>query len=203
MEGYAKINPAVWVEENSQGPISAVDSLVLDIDGVILDVSSSFRVAISKTTQYFFENVLGWQVKGGLITPAETEFFKTAGGFNNDWELTYAVCLYYLVRGWKGEGGSKGRPSLAKTAGGLESFTRSLGRAGGGLGVAEEVALQGLSAEAREAVSSLWDKDQIKHIFQEYYGGRSHCRALYGFDPSRIEGPGLVESEQVIVASEL
>lgn len=53
--------------------------IVFDLDGVLIDVSRSYRRAIAATVRH-----LG----GGEATAAEIQALKDQGGFNNDWDLT-------------------------------------------------------------------------------------------------------------------
>ena len=61
-----------------------VGAVVLDIDGVLVDVENSYRRAIIETIDHIY---------GETIDNTEIQQFKNAGGFNNDWELTDAVGL--------------------------------------------------------------------------------------------------------------
>jgi len=74
-----------------------IDLLIFDMDGVLVDVSRSYRQAIQQTVQIYFETCLGLK-KGlrNLITKEDIALFKSTGGFNNDWELTSALILYLL-----------------------------------------------------------------------------------------------------------
>jgi HAD superfamily phosphatase len=55
---------------------------LLDMDGVLVDVSGSFRIAIIETSRDL----------GGLeISPADVQAYKDRGGFNNDWVLTHTI----------------------------------------------------------------------------------------------------------------
>src|SRR4030042_5694897 len=74
-----------------------IDLLIFDMDGVLVDVSRSYRQAIQRTVQIYFETCLGLE-KGRrhLITKEDISLFKSTGGFNNDWELTSALILYLL-----------------------------------------------------------------------------------------------------------
>ena len=74
-----------------------IDLLIFDMDGVLVDVSRSYRQAIQQTVQIYFETCLGLK-KGrrNLITKEDISLLKSTGGFNNDWELTSALILYLL-----------------------------------------------------------------------------------------------------------
>lgn len=59
-----------------------MDTLVFDLDGVLVDVSASFRACIGRTLE-----ALG----GRPAADAEIVSLKLAGGFNNDWDVTRAL----------------------------------------------------------------------------------------------------------------
>ena len=74
-----------------------IDLLIFDMDGVLVDVSRSYRQAIQQTVQIYFETCLGLKKsRRSLITKEDISLFKSIGGFNNDWELTSALILYLL-----------------------------------------------------------------------------------------------------------
>ena len=56
--------------------------ILFDMDGVLVDVSRSYRRAILDTVSHFV---------GSTIEPALVQQFKNRGGFNDDWELTRAM----------------------------------------------------------------------------------------------------------------
>ncbi|MFA6065353.1 MAG: TIGR01548 family HAD-type hydrolase [archaeon] len=85
-------------------------SVIFDIDGVLVDVSQSYRQAIQKTVEDF---------TGFYPTPEEIQKYKERGGLNNDWDLSEAIILdkgkkvpkqeiidkfqeYYLGKNWDG-----------------------------------------------------------------------------------------------------
>ncbi|MGH9393916.1 MAG: HAD family hydrolase [Terriglobales bacterium] len=56
-----------------------VGVMVFDLDGVLVDVRASFRVAIERTVA-----ALG----GGAVRTREIQTLKNAGGYNNEWDVT-------------------------------------------------------------------------------------------------------------------
>jgi HAD superfamily phosphatase len=56
--------------------------LVFDMDGVLVDVSDSYRETIARTVAHF---------TGAAIARAQIQEFKNQGGFNDDWELTHHI----------------------------------------------------------------------------------------------------------------
>ncbi|MBI2647042.1 histidinol-phosphate transaminase [Candidatus Woesearchaeota archaeon] len=56
--------------------------LIFDIDGVLVDVSKSYRIAIKQTAEYFM---------GEKVSLEKIQSFKNKGGYNNDWSITQAI----------------------------------------------------------------------------------------------------------------
>lgn len=56
--------------------------LVFDMDGVLVNVSDSYREAIVQTVKHF----TGKEVSRALI-----QEYKNAGGYNNDWKLSHKI----------------------------------------------------------------------------------------------------------------
>lgn len=75
------------------------DALIFDMDGVLIDVSNSYRETIRQTVRLYLSHGLGLKV--GRIAPVTQDvisLFKSAGGFNNDWDLTSALLLCLISR---------------------------------------------------------------------------------------------------------
>lgn len=58
-----------------------VQALLLDMDGVMAEVSQSYRQAIASTAQVY----------GAVVTQDDIEKEKLAGNANNDWQLTHRL----------------------------------------------------------------------------------------------------------------
>ena len=83
--------------------------IVFDMDGVLVEVSESYREAIRETVQHF---------TGKLISHDLIQDFKNAGGWNNDWllsnrlikdlgkQVAYADVVSYFNRVFLGENGN-------------------------------------------------------------------------------------------------
>jgi len=71
-----------------------MDLLIFDMDGVLIDVSRSYRKTIQQTIHIYLKHVLGLQADP--VSNEEIGLFKSTGGFNNDWDLTTGFLLYLL-----------------------------------------------------------------------------------------------------------
>ncbi len=153
-----------------------MDAVVLDVDGVLVDVADSYRRAIVESVEYVY---------GEEIPKAAVQWFKDAGGFNNDWKVTDAAALYVLAAG---EG-----MELS-----LEEFTDEIAKRGGGLDAAEAVVDAALPDDAAERVSEEWRPDRLRQVFQTFYLGSERYAELEGGEPA-FESTGFIEDEPLIV----
>ncbi|MFB6310385.1 MAG: TIGR01548 family HAD-type hydrolase, partial [Salinirussus sp.] len=147
-----------------------VDAVVLDVDGVLVDVADSYRRAIVETVERLY---------GDTIEHAHIQEFKDAGGFNNDWELTDAAALYILAQ----------REGLTLP---VSEFTDAIHGMGGGLEAAKAIVAEELTPASRERVFSTWDRERIRDVFQQLYLGPELYRDLEG------EAPDLWESGDIV-----
>ncbi len=121
----------IILNKNILDRLSQVDTIVFDIDGVLIDMRESFRKAICQTVQFYFKKILHFQGCKNLIHPEEIEYFKMAGGFNNDWDLTSAVILFYLMKAR--ENNLKDIDELKSREPDIKTFTTEMLSLGGGL----------------------------------------------------------------------
>jgi HAD superfamily phosphatase len=154
------------------------NTVVFDVDGVLIDVADSYRRAVVESVE---------RVHGGTLDREDLQLFKDAGGFNNDWTLTYAVALYVLAY----------REGLGRS---VETFTETVAASGGGLEAAEAVVADLLDPDARERVYDEWDRDRLRAVFQQLYLGDDRYRDLEGGEPPlATEQRGFIEDEPVLL----
>ncbi|MCS7315373.1 MAG: HAD hydrolase-like protein [Bryobacterales bacterium] len=139
------------------GPVPEV--LVFDMDGVLVDVSRSYREAIRRTVERF---------TGRLPSHDEIQALKNRGGMNNDWDLSFA-----LIRQ------SGAAPSYEEV---VEEFQRIFwGRDGDGLILEERWIpqpglLERLAARRRLAIFTGRLRQEAEHTLRRFAQG-------IGFDP--------------------
>jgi HAD superfamily hydrolase (TIGR01548 family) len=152
-----------------------VDALVVDIDGVLVDVADSYRKAIRESID---------RVYGETIDRDAIQSFKAAGGFNNDWALTDAAALFVLAR----------RAGLVLD---LEAFTDRVAAGGGGVEAARRV-VETADGVATERVFEAWDPERLRAVFQALYLGATLYRELEGGDPP-VAATGYIHDEPTLV----
>ncbi len=66
----------------------AEELIVFDMDGVLVDVSESYRETIVRTVEHF---------SGVTVTRAQIQDYKNQGGFNDDWKLSHHIIAEHGV----------------------------------------------------------------------------------------------------------
>jgi HAD superfamily hydrolase (TIGR01548 family) len=196
-----------------------MDLLIFDMDGVLIDVSRSYRETIQRTVHIYLETCLGFERgKRRIVTKEDISLFKSVGGFNNDWDLTSGLLLYLLsISGFSPSSKRKHFSSiekvilyLKKTSSKfcpkkasrfkkkrLSRFLEKVRVLGGGL--------QGI----RRALGDSWDgwvygsgdldqENLVKRIFQEVYLGRQFS-SYYHLQPLFYRGQGLYLHERLLI----
>ncbi|ERH14050.1 MAG: hypothetical protein J07HB67_00012, partial [halophilic archaeon J07HB67] len=152
------------------------DTVVLDVDGVLVDVADSYRRAVVETVRR----------RHGVEPPREAiQPLKNAGGFNNDWLVTDALTLYTLTR----QTGYDADPA---------AFGAAVADAGGGLDGVDATLTAALGDDYPD-VRDQWDPDGVRATFQALYLGAALYREIEGGDPP-VETDGLIHDEPVIVS---
>jgi len=202
----------------NRSPFS-LDLLIFDMDGVLIDVSKSYRETIRQTVLIYLRMCLGFETwTRGLISKEEIALFKSAGGFNNDWDLTSGLLLYLLsfsgipplpkrkkfnsilktLQYLKTKSSSLyPRPTIRLNRKHLSAFLEKVKSSGGGL--------KGI----RRTLTGSWngwicrsgdlDKENlVKRIFQEVYLGKQFT-SFYHLQPLFYQGKGLYLQERLLV----
>ncbi len=196
-----------------------MDILIFDMDGVLIDVSKSYRETIQRTVHLYLETCLGFERgKRRWVTEEDISLFKSAGGFNNDWDLTSGLLLYVLsISGVPSRSKRKHFFSVEKVTlylrkkssklrikkvsrfkkKDLSLFLDKVGVLGGGL--------RGIS----RALGASWDgwvygsgdldrENVVKRIFQEVYLGRQFT-SYYHLQPLFYREQGLYLHEKLLI----
>jgi len=197
----------------------AVNVLIFDMDGVLIDVSRSYRETIRRTVQIYLESCLGFAIgKGSPISREDISLFKSIGGFNNDWDLTSGFLLYLLS--------ISGIPPIKKkrrfssieevllylkerSAKFLQDKTSLLQKKHFSRFIKEATSFGGGLKGVRHALVGSWDgwvygsgdldkENLVKRIFQEVYLG-SYFTSYYHLRPIFYRGKGLYLHEKLLI----
>ncbi|MBC7224343.1 MAG: HAD hydrolase-like protein [Anaerolineae bacterium] len=194
--------------------------LVFDMDGVLVDVRSSYREAARRTAQGYLEWLLGWPPGSWhSITLEDVAALKLASGFNNDWALTTALIALHLAHlpplpPLAGQPGPTARELLRALAGvgsgtvaqdhrhrarpDVRAFAEKVSAAGGGLQGVDHVLGNYPNRAYLFAEGDLRRTNLVQRLFQECYLGRDLFVRTYGEEPLWHDGEGLIARERLI-----
>jgi len=85
----------IFIDNSILDSITKTDGLVFDCDGVLIDITKSYDLTITKTAKYVLKKIFG--IENPLeINSQIISGFKATGGFNDEVDLTYAsiISLY-------------------------------------------------------------------------------------------------------------
>ncbi len=92
---YQSNGKGISVQKNILPLIEKIDAVIFDCDGVLVDVSKSYDLAIKQTTAYVLQKFM--HIKSIPITHSIINGFKITGGFNDEVDVTYASILSLLA----------------------------------------------------------------------------------------------------------
>lgn len=191
--------------------------LIMDMDGVIVDVSASYREVVRLTVYTYLRQFIGAEnISSGAVTLEDVSAVKKSGGLNNDWELTYAILNTILKIYFDGENAGA-LESVAELKGITDDShllrtgkliletcnTTSLGKVG------KTPLAEVYSTHERKLANyspflmcqgDVGGGNLVKRIFQELYLGGSLFRDTYRDAPLFYDGGGYIERERLIPA---
>ncbi|MEM4201343.1 MAG: hypothetical protein QXR91_07335 [Nitrososphaerales archaeon] len=82
-----------YIRLSSLENLKAVDAIVFDCDGVLIDARRSYDAAIRKSIQHIFTSLTGCRMPLSIIPIDVIYNLRLSGGFNFDWDSTYVITL--------------------------------------------------------------------------------------------------------------
>lgn len=179
------------------------------MDGVIVDVSESYRETVRQTARLFFAGAVSWAaLPDPMFTLGELSKVKQNGGLNNDWDLT--CCVIELLCS------QVSHPEIPNRADTRADFWNRFKKAIALLDVGELAAyliahrypltrlLEALGRVEDPWVRSFFTGDVgtgniIKQMFQEIYLGKNLFQSTYGIQPIVQVDEGLINNETLLL----
>ena len=179
--------------------------IVFDMDGVIMDVSQSYRETIRRTATYFFQGAPAYEdLPNPLFSLEDLAKVKQSGGLNNDWETTYLVVSLLLTQVELPDMGQENdsRQLLQETMAHCDlsrliSFLKSRSFPLSDLlhssDPVENPLVKQLSA------GDVGSGNIVKQIFQEIYLGKNLFETTYRIPVATHFDKGLIDQERLII----
>jgi len=179
--------------------------IVFDMDGVLIDVSGSYRETVRKTARLFFDGAKGFEKMPDPLFPlADLARLKQTGGLNNDWDLTSQVIhlFFALLK-------APAAPALSDDSSYHEEKIQGYDVSG----------IADFLKSSPSPLMDLWNRygkrkepfvaacfqgdvltgNRIKRIFQEIYLGQPLFKVHYGQEPRFYQGEGLIRRENLLM----
>ena len=185
------------VQPTARALLPRLDTLIFDVDGVLLDARASFWQAAAEATRSYLHLILGWPKSALYFSADQVARFKVLAGFNDEVEIAFIAVLWNVVRSRLA--GTNDPRKLRRRSPGLGKLLAHLAD-GGGPRAAEAWLLSQLGkAERAEALASC-DPEALTQLFRESYVGRRLCEKFYRVQPRYLNRKqGLLERERPLI----
>lgn len=188
-----EISPGIYAKDSILTDLKDADGIIFDCDGVLVDVTNSYDLAIQRTTAYVLKEIAGIQ-KFDPITSKIIDEFKATGGFNDEVDLTYASILSLAAANYLGKRGSQFILQVIENANatGINSVEKYLEKLGANI------------AELKKKLDYPNGKQQnlLYSIFDQIFYGPELYSKLFKKE-SKFTEQGLIENDIVLVKKEL
>lgn len=179
--------------------------IIFDMDGVIIDVSNSYRDTVRQTTKLFFSPAKYAELlPEPLFDLSDLAAVKQSGGLNNDWDLSFQIISMLFTRvekpdiyesqdPWSTYRKTLSHCHVSKLADYLNSTQRPL-----------TTLLEQHGKIADPFIAGLYSGDVgsgniIKQIFQEIYLGEDLFTSTYNLTPQMYRGEGYIVREKTLI----
>ncbi|HCI78156.1 MAG TPA: hypothetical protein DHW02_00525, partial [Ktedonobacter sp.] len=183
--------PAFWQRPELRYPVP-FDTIFFDVDGVLIDTLASFHATDLAVAEYVAGTIhsLDWgqleDPNKHLLTIADVDAFKQAGGYNNDWDMCYllAALATARLREWRDT------PLAERSTQEWAELSRAANLQGHG-GRAW--------VDATFPRSARLDYDITGDIYHEYYWGANNIRKYFRHEPHYLpDAEGFVHHERML-----
>lgn len=187
-----KQSDGIYVHDSRIKEIGEIDAVIFDCDGVLIDITKSYDLAIVKTTQYILKNF------AKIDDAMDVDFkiidgFKSTGGFNDEVDLTYAAIISLVAA-----------KKLKKDQ--MKFIFNVIENADSSGIVSVEKYVENLVdvSDIKKILSypGTHDQNPLYQIFDQFFYGPELYQKLFK-NASKFSEPGLIEQDDVILSDSL
>jgi phosphoglycolate phosphatase-like HAD superfamily hydrolase len=194
------------VNNLSRGLLGKVDAVVFDCDGVLIDARDSYDKTIVVVVETMIKELTGYELRIANIAPKLISTMRRTGGFNSDWDTSYALTLFAFVAFEKGKKyDARGSPTRT-----LESIVEKFGSARREAG--QSAADSFLDSEFPSMLGGIDrargylgypgapSRSRLTTLFDELYFGSALYEKFHGVPASKQQGAhGFIDLERLLV----
>lgn len=187
------MDKGIYVDAQKMDKIKKLDAIIFDCDGVLIDVSHSYDLAIKKTAEFVTNEFAA--IKLPEVTAEMIESFKKTGGFNDEVDVTYALILVGMASKKMEKNFSELVFEAAKNADstGIRSVEKYL----------DSLKIDLTEIKNKLAYPAKRFASPLSSIFDEMFYGADLYARLYKRPPNFFSGRGLIENDVVLVTRDI
>jgi len=189
-----RLDDGIFVDTAKIDKIKNLDSVIFDCDGVLIDISNSYDLAIKKTVDFVLKKMANID-QPNIVSTQMIDGFKTTGGFNDEVDVTYSLILSVVAAKKLDRNASEFIFDVIKNADqtGISSVETYLNK------------LDMDISEIRKqlAYPGQHDTNPLYSVFDEIFYGADLYYELYNRKPQFFNDKGLIDNDIVLVKKEL
>ncbi len=210
-----------WIKPSCLPELCKVDAVVFDCDGVLVDARRSYDATITEVAERILRENIGINSPRKNFTPNLIRQLRRTGGFNNDWDSTYALILFSIMALPKSEAHRLAHESLPN--GSKESLrispreirtvvdefcSTTTDLSIGCEAVNSYLHTAQLSRDSASVIATVQEQlgypgsppnSFLSTLFDEIYHGPKLFQRMYGVQAHHYKGRGFIENERLLI----
>lgn len=188
------MDKGIFVDASKTSRIDKSDGIIFDCDGVLIDVTNSYDLAIKKTVDFIIDEMTSL-IEKDLVTTKMIDGFKATGGFNDEVDVTYALILSAVAA-----------KKLSKP---FSEFVNEIIQKSDQTGIKSvEKFLDSLRIDLSDIRNKLAYpgkrfENPLSSVFDEMFYGAELYTKLYNRKPEFFNRKGLIENDIVLIDKNL
>lgn len=188
------LEKGIFVDTSKIDCINKADAIIFDCDGVLIDVSNSYDLAIKKTVD-FITNKMSDLNEENFVTTSMIDGFKATGGFNDEVDVTYALILSAVAARKLSKSTSAFVYEVIKKSDqtGIKSVEKFL----------DSLMIDLSDIKIKLAYPNRRFASPLSSVFDEMFYGAELYTKLYNRKPMFFNDKGLIENDVVLIDENL
>ena len=189
-----KLDDGIFVDTAKIDKIKSLDAVIFDCDGVLIDISNSYDLAIKKTVDFVLKEMQSID-QPNIVSTKMIDGFKATGGFNDEVDVTYSIILSVVAAKKLNRNVSEFIFDVIKNADqtGILSVEKYL----------DTLDVDISEIRKKLAYPGSHDTNPLYSIFDEIFYGANLYYELYKRKPKFFDGTGLIDNDVVLLKKEL